>query len=427
MTQPRRKVWIDDWTMSYGIGDGAEGLRLRASVGTALLDLSLAPDKPPLAPEGSDAVGPRGFAMPRLAVTGSVVIDAEGAEVSGTAWLDRSWGDLPLPGGPIGYDRLIVHLSDGSDLSLLRTRRIGRAGAATLDAVLIDPDGAVTYLEDAALDLEVRRAEGNTPRGMAPDRGGGRYHGDGRALDGARCPRPGSAGSGRCRGTCERRRGRGPRCVGADGGRRGMTRWRRYPGRGALLLAVAALALAAGCREEDATEYRSPTGPVPTAEQRPGDPQAGYHALVNAPYVSCGIPLDAFRRLFPETDPASRLPGREGVNADLPYAFTAHERADGVTVVSSNCLTCHAAEIGGELVIGLGNEFADFTQDPRRLALQAGTYVRGAAETAAWEHWADRVEGIAPYIQTATVGVNPAPNLTWALMAHRDAETLEMV
>jgi len=158
-----QEVWIDDWTMSYGIGDGAEGLRLRASVGTALLDLSLAPDKPPLAPEGSDAVGPRGFAMPRLAVTGSVVIDAEGAEVSGTAWLDRSWGDLPLPGGPIGYDRLIVHLSDGSDLSLLRTRRIGRAGAATLDAVLIDPDGAVTYLEDAALDLEVRRAEGNTP------------------------------------------------------------------------------------------------------------------------------------------------------------------------------------------------------------------------------------------------------------------------
>jgi mono/diheme cytochrome c family protein len=204
-----------------------------------------------------------------------------------------------------------------------------------------------------------------------------------------------------------------------------MTRWRRFPGRGALLLAIAALALAAGCREEDATEYRSPTGPVPAAEQRPGDPQAGFHALVNAPYVSCGIPLDAFRRLFPETDPASRLPGREGVNADLPYAFTAYERADGVTIVSSNCLTCHAAEIGGELIIGLGNEFADFTQDPRRLSLQAGTYVRGAAETAAWEHWADRVEGIAPYIQTATVGVNPAPNLTWALMAHRDPETLE--
>jgi hypothetical protein len=203
-----------------------------------------------------------------------------------------------------------------------------------------------------------------------------------------------------------------------------MTISRRRLKPAALALLLAPLALA-GCRDEQTADYRSPTGIVPEAEQRPGDPDAGYHALVNAPYVSCGIPLDAFRRLVPETDPATLIPGREGVNAELPYAFTAHERADGVTVVASNCLTCHAAEIGGELIIGLGNEFGDFTQDPRRLALQAGTYVRGAAETAAWEHWADRIEGIAPYIQTATVGVNPAPNLTWALMAHRDPETLE--
>jgi mono/diheme cytochrome c family protein len=190
---------------------------------------------------------------------------------------------------------------------------------------------------------------------------------------------------------------------------------------GALLSAILLLA---ACRDEDGATYRSDTGVVTAAEQRPGDPDAGYDALVNAPYVSCGIPLDAFRRMFPETDRADRLPGREGLNAELPYAFTAHERPDGVTVVASNCLTCHASRIGDELIIGLGNEFGDFTQDPRRLALQAGTYVRGAAATEAWAHWADRIEGIAPYIQTATVGVNPAPNLTWALMAHRDPETL---
>jgi hypothetical protein len=82
-------------------------------------------------------------------------------------------------------------------------------------------------------------------------------------------------------------------------------------------------------------------------EQRPGDPEAGYTALVNAPYVSCGIPYDAFRRVVTEVDPGDMLPGREGLNADLPYAFTAHENADGVTVVASNCLTCHAAEIEG--------------------------------------------------------------------------------
>jgi mono/diheme cytochrome c family protein len=189
---------------------------------------------------------------------------------------------------------------------------------------------------------------------------------------------------------------------------------------GLVLLSVLVLS---ACQEDDAT-YRSDTGIVPVTEQRPGDPEAGYTALVNAPYVSCGIPFNAFERVVTEVDPVNLLPGREGLNATLPYAFTAHENAEGVTVIASNCLTCHAVEIGGEVIVGLGNEFADFTQDPRRLVLQTGNFVRGAAETRAWEHWADRVDGIAPYIQTATVGVNPATNLTWALMAHRDPETL---
>jgi cytochrome c5 len=193
------------------------------------------------------------------------------------------------------------------------------------------------------------------------------------------------------------------------------------PRLGLMLMAVLLLS---SCREEGAT-YRSDTGVVPATDQRPGDPVAGYAALVNAPYVSCGIPYDAFQRAVPEVAAAQLLPGRDGLNAGLPYAFTAHENADGVTVVASNCLTCHAAEIEGELIVGLGNAFADFTQDPRRIVLQSGNFVRGDAETRAWEHWADRIDGIAPYIQTATVGVNPATNLTWALMAHRDPETLQ--
>lgn len=172
------------------------------------------------------------------------------------------------------------------------------------------------------------------------------------------------------------------------------------------------------------SRFRSPSGLVPEEPQRTGDAAAGYHALINAPYVSCGVPYLAYRRVAPETAPEDRLPGREGRNAELPYHLTAHINADDVEVVSSNCLICHAARFNGKLVVGLGNEFLDFTGDPQRSVNEAGTYVRGSAQTAAWQRWADRIEGIAPYTQTDTVGVNPATNLTWALMAHRDPETL---
>jgi len=174
----------------------------------------------------------------------------------------------------------------------------------------------------------------------------------------------------------------------------------------------------------DPDRFRSPTGEVPATPQRAGDAEVGRHALLNEPYVSCGMPWEAWVRLAPETDPRDLLPGREGRNAELPYFMTAHVNADGVEVVSNNCLVCHAARVGDEVVIGLGDAFADFTVDPMGAVTQVGRFVRGPAQSAAWQHWADRVEGIAPHIRTGTVGMNPATNLSWALMARRDPATM---
>ena len=198
---------------------------------------------------------------------------------------------------------------------------------------------------------------------------------------------------------------------------------------GTVALAAMTITWLAGCDDESddnpaSDRFRSPAGPVPATAQRPGDAAAGYSALVNAPYVSCGLPYRVYERLSPPADPEDLLPRRQGRNAELPYSLTAHVNADGVEIVSSNCLLCHASQFEGELVVGLGNEFLDFTRDPRSSVNEAGLYVRGEGETAAWRRWADRIEGIAPYSQTSTLGANPATNLTWALIAHRDPETL---
>jgi mono/diheme cytochrome c family protein len=165
-------------------------------------------------------------------------------------------------------------------------------------------------------------------------------------------------------------------------------------------------------------------GEVPASEQRPGDPEAGYRALVNYGYVGCGMPLSLFRMFFGSPGPDEQLPGREGLNTEVPFMFNAFTVASGVDVVWGNCLGCHAGRINGELVIGLGAADVDFTQDLAAIADLAGAFVSGDAERAEWRKWANRMQAIGPYTITPVIGVNPADSLGLALFAHHDQETL---
>ncbi len=201
--------------------------------------------------------------------------------------------------------------------------------------------------------------------------------------------------------------------------------WRRE--RVARVAAIALCILLGACGgggERRVLAERSPAGPVPAEPQRAGDPRAGYRALVNLPYVSCGIPYAAYRQIAKAAAPEQLLPGREGRNATLPYNLTAYTTREGVELVTSNCLTCHAAPFAGRLIVGLGNETLDFTEDRIPYVESVGAYVRAEKEAAEWRRWADRMTAVAPYTTTDTVGVNPAVNLTWALFAHRDPQDL---
>lgn len=189
------------------------------------------------------------------------------------------------------------------------------------------------------------------------------------------------------------------------------------------------LLTACGSGEEPKTEQstsmvQAATGFVPAEPQRPGDPEAGYDALINTAYVTCGIPYSAYKRSDTYRPPEYDLPGRKGRNAELPYNQTFYQKEDGTELVVSNCLGCHGGVFNGELIVGLGNETADFTRDFVASVERVGVYVQGEQETAEWRRWADRITAIAPYMKTEVVGANPAVNLTWALFAHRDPETL---
>jgi hypothetical protein len=181
----------------------------------------------------------------------------------------------------------------------------------------------------------------------------------------------------------------------------------------------------AGAVAPDATPTFSDIGPVPPSPQRDGDVQVGYDMLLNGGYVGCGVPYTAYAAAFPPAPDWQKIAGRPGRNADLPYNYTAFTTPRGVEVVTPNCLQCHADYLNGELVIGLGNARADYTQDPTLPAQLAGGLLTDPDERAEWEKWKDRVVTIGPYTVTENIGVNPADNLAAILFAHRDQETLE--
>lgn len=191
-----------------------------------------------------------------------------------------------------------------------------------------------------------------------------------------------------------------------------------------IILALGASLIAVGCDRGPDTLAKAAPGRVPAETQRPGDSAAGYDAILNRPVGTCGLPYSVYEAALDDADEAPRLPDRTGRNAALPYSLTAYTTPAGVELVTFNCLTCHAAELNGEIVIGLGNEFLDFTQDTVAAAERAGALIEDPGEVAEWRRWTDRITAIAPYSTTETIGANPAENITLALYAHRDPKTL---
>lgn len=178
----------------------------------------------------------------------------------------------------------------------------------------------------------------------------------------------------------------------------------------------------AGAPERDGASF--PVVTLPHEPQREGDPAKGYRALVNEAYVPCGIPKTAYAQVFGTAPESERLPGREGANEALPYGFTAMTTKDGVELVTSNCLTCHAGRIDGELLVGLGAADGDFTRDQRTAAAGVGLLLTDPKERAEWRAWKERIDTIAPHAILSTRGPNPADSFTAVLFAHHDPVTL---
>lgn len=170
--------------------------------------------------------------------------------------------------------------------------------------------------------------------------------------------------------------------------------------------------------------------PIPPSPQRPGDAAAGYDALINRGYISCGIPKDLWTLVWgagddPPAPGREPLPGRRVRSAeDLPYSWNLHTTDEGVDLVVQNCLTCHGGRFNGELVLGLGNAEADFTFDLSRATEVDLSWLLPPPELAEFEKFQARVGVLGPATVMRTVGTNPAEMIAATLAAHHDRETL---
>lgn len=171
----------------------------------------------------------------------------------------------------------------------------------------------------------------------------------------------------------------------------------------------------------------SEIGTVPEYEQREGDPDRGYDILVNQGYISCGVPARIFDEFLGGDVPQwAKLPGRRGANANMAFNQTRFER-DGIELVSTNCLACHANVLPtGELYVGLGNE-GDYTSNLGHFVELGRGLVDETNEREVFEYdrFLERTLAVQPYIKMDTVGVNPADNIAGVLTAHRDPDTWE--
>jgi mono/diheme cytochrome c family protein len=179
-----------------------------------------------------------------------------------------------------------------------------------------------------------------------------------------------------------------------------------------------------------------------TAEpQEVGDAANGRALLLAGDFMTCGVPYKLWAQggAFPDviaagfggTADAPRLPERTGNNADLPYFLNAFSAPDGAEVINGNCLMCHGGTFDGELVIGLGNATADFTNgagggptnvpltDPILDALGFDDAEKSQIRTLV-----ARAAILGPQTRMRTVGQNPAEILAIILIAHRDRDTL---
>ena len=153
-------AWIDDWNFATrpGATSALADMQLKAGGAQFAYDLQLTSSRP-LVLQGDNGYSRKSdqgqasyyYSQPFFTATGSISIDGQTYEVSGSAWLDREWSSQPLAASQTGWDWFSLHLDRGAQLMLFRVR--DKDGGGYLTGTWIDAQGRTETLHNADIQL----------------------------------------------------------------------------------------------------------------------------------------------------------------------------------------------------------------------------------------------------------------------------------
>ena len=175
---PPVRVWLEDWSLSQQPAQGGEADEvgapwlLEAAHEDLAVTLSLVPLRGPvlngIAGLSRKSAEPGNasyyYSMPRLATSGTLVVDGKPRQVTGVSWLDREWGSRGLSESQEGWDWFALQLDDGSNLMFYQLRELDGTAHEMSAGTWMPADGEAVHLAQDEVAIEVRD-HWESPRG----------------------------------------------------------------------------------------------------------------------------------------------------------------------------------------------------------------------------------------------------------------------
>jgi predicted secreted hydrolase len=151
--QDHLHVWIDRWSAESPVA-APNTQTLQAADGDMAIQFTVSPEKP-LVVHGTDGISHKGsatgqashyYSFTRLATTGTLTIENELFDVTGTSWMDHEFGSADLDKDLVGWDWFSLQLDDQREFMLYRLRRADGSAHPASSGTLVDRDGHGRHL-----------------------------------------------------------------------------------------------------------------------------------------------------------------------------------------------------------------------------------------------------------------------------------------